>query len=131
MSVVRIDTVIDTASPGRRTPAEVAALLARMDVVLTNRLHGMVLSIKHGVPVVAVDGVEGGAKVSRQARALGWPVVLGVDSLTDEQVAGAFEYCLSPDGRQKAIRARQQGLESAARVEQEFLAALGVSAAGA
>ncbi|HKG17453.1 MAG TPA: hypothetical protein VKA96_07185, partial [Solirubrobacteraceae bacterium] len=38
MSVVRIDTVIDSASPGRRTPAEVGALLARMDVVLTNRL---------------------------------------------------------------------------------------------
>lgn len=130
MSVVPIDTVIDSASPGRRSPAEVGALLARMDVVLTNRLHGMVLSIKHGVPAVAVDGVEGGAKVSRQARALGWPVVLGVDALTDDQLAAGFEYCLSQEGRDKAAAARRHGLAAAARVEHEFLAALGVASPG-
>jgi hypothetical protein len=130
MSVVRIDTVIDSGSPGRRSPGEVGALLARMDVVLTNRLHGMVLSLKHGVPAVAVDGVEGGAKVSRQARALGWPVVLGVDSLSDERLAASFDYCLTPEGREAAQGARRRGLESAARVEQEFLAALGVPASG-
>jgi hypothetical protein len=129
MSVVRIDTVIDSGSPGRRCPGEVGALLARMDVVLTNRLHGLALSLKQGVPAVAVDGVEGGAKVSRQAQALGWPV-LGVDSLTDERLAASFEYCLSPEGREAAAAARRHGVEAAARVEQEFLAALGVVASG-
>jgi Polysaccharide pyruvyl transferase len=128
MSVVAIDTVIDSGSPGRRSPGEVGALLARMDVVLTNRLHGLVLSLKHGVPAVAVDGVEGGAKVSRQARALGWPVVLGVDSLTDERLAASFEYCLTPEARGKADAAGRQGRQAAARVEREFLAALGAAA---
>ena len=128
MSVVPIDTVIDSRSPGRRSPGEVGALLARMDVVLTNRLHGMVLSLKHGVPALAVDGVERGAKVSRQARALGWPVVLGVDALSDERLTASFEYCLTREARDEAAMAGRRGREAAAQVEREFLGALGVVA---
>lgn len=131
MAVVEIDTVIDPGQPGRRSPQEVAALLGRMDVVLTNRLHGMVLSLKAGVPVVAIDGVPGGAKVTRQARALGWPVVIGVDALSDERLVEAFEGCLSPRGREEADLARRRGIEEAAAVEQEFLAALGVQSPAA
>ena len=56
--------------------------------------------------------------------------MLGVDSLTDERLAASFEYCLSPEGREAAAAARRHGVEAAARVEQEFLAALGVIASG-
>ena len=47
MAVVEIDSRIKPRRPGRRTPGEVEALLGRMDVVLTNRLHGLVLALKH------------------------------------------------------------------------------------
>jgi polysaccharide pyruvyl transferase WcaK-like protein len=46
------------------------------DVVVTTRLHGLVLALKQGVPVLAVDPVAGGARVATQAAAWGWPVLL-------------------------------------------------------
>ena len=127
MAVVKVDTRIKPRRPGRRTPGEVEALLGRMDVVLTNRLHGLVLALKHGVPVVAIDSVRGGAKLHRQAQALGWPAVVGIESLDDERLTRAFEFCLTADARRAAIEARDRAVQAAAAVERDFLAALGLS----
>lgn len=102
MAVVKIDTRLDINSTGLRTAAEIESLLARMDVVLTTRLHGTVLSIKHGVPPLAVDAIEGGAKVTRQAEVLGWPAHFNVETVTDEELQKAFDYCLTEDARAKA-----------------------------
>lgn len=127
MAVVKIDTRIKPGRPGRRSPGEVEALLGRMDVVLTNRLHGLVLALKHGVPVVAIDSVHGGAKLRRQAEALGWPAVVGIEALDDERLTQEFEFCLTADARRAATDARTRALEGAGALEREFLAALGVS----
>lgn len=51
----------------------------RMDAVVTTRLHGMVFALKN-VPALAVDPIRGGAKILRQAEAIGWPVVFVADS---------------------------------------------------
>ena len=127
MAVVEIDSRIKPRRPGRRTPGEVEALLGRMDVVLTNRLHGLVLALKHGVPVVAIDSVRGGAKLRRQAEALGWPAVIGIEALDDERLTQAFEFCLTADARRAAVDARSRAVEGAGTVERDFLAAIGVS----
>jgi len=37
--------------------------------------------IQHGVPVLAIDPIPGGAKVRRQAGVLGWPHVFAADDL--------------------------------------------------
>ncbi len=58
------------------TPAQLEAVIARLDLVLTTRLHGLVLGLKNAVPVLAVDPVAGGAKVTAQARAWGWPAII-------------------------------------------------------
>ncbi len=46
-----------------------------MDIVVTTRLHGMVLALKNGVPAIAVDPIVGGAKITQQARAINWPIL--------------------------------------------------------
>ncbi len=125
LAAVPIDTRLDVNCVGLRTAAEVESLIARMDVVLTTRLHGLVLALKNGVPALAVDPVAGGAKIRRQAETIGWPVRLNGDSASDSELVRAFEYCLTPPARalaeQCAARARES-LESA-RVELEsFLA---------
>jgi hypothetical protein len=79
ISVIPIDTRLDTNCTGLRTPAEVESLIARMDVVLTTRLHGMVLALKNGVPALVIDSVAGGAKVQIQANTIGWPIVFTDD----------------------------------------------------
>lgn len=102
MAVVDIDTRLDENRTGLRTAGEVESLIARMDVVLTTRLHGMVLAIKNGVPAVVVDAISGGAKVTSQAESIGWPVRLSADTMTDEDLQRAFDYCITKEARQKA-----------------------------
>jgi hypothetical protein len=74
---VSVDTRLahgDWRSPA--TAAQVEAVIARADVVVTTRLHGLVLALKNGVPALVIDPVAGGAKVAAQAAAWGWPVLL-------------------------------------------------------
>src|SRR3712207_8482107 len=56
--------------------------LFRSDVVVSMRLHALVLGLKHGRPVVACDPIAGGAKVTSQAAALDWPLVVPAEELT-------------------------------------------------
>jgi hypothetical protein len=112
VAAVPIDTRLDINSTGLHTAAQVQSLIARMQVVLTTRLHGTVLALKAGVPVVAVDPVSGGGKVSRQARALGWPVAFDMETLNAEALDEALRYCLTEEARMQArecaARARAQ-----------------------
>jgi len=74
-AVVEIDTRLDVANAsGLRTAGEVEALIGQMDVVVTTRLHGLVLALRHGVSAIAIDPVAGGDKITAQARAVNWPV---------------------------------------------------------
>jgi hypothetical protein len=129
MSAVEIDTRLDVNKTGLRTAAEVESLIARMDVILTTRLHGMVLALKNGVPPVVIDSVEGGAKILRQGRTIDWPV-LRVESLTDEELRQAFEYCLTDVARARARVCCDRALEVVAGVRDQFVAALTASGMG-
>jgi hypothetical protein len=124
MAVVSIDTRLDVNSTGLRSPAEVESLIARMDVVVTTRLHGTVLAIKNGVPVVAIDPVAGGAKVRRQAETIGWPAVFTADTVTDEALQQAFAYCLTPAAHRKARVCRTRAARLVQDVREQFVSAL-------
>jgi hypothetical protein len=102
VAAVPIDTCLDGNTTGLRTPREVESLIARMDVVVTTRLHGTVLALKNGVPVVAIDPIAGGAKVKRQTETIGWPIVLTADALSDEKLHEAFRNCLTEEARRQA-----------------------------
>ncbi|SEF20975.1 Polysaccharide pyruvyl transferase [Amycolatopsis pretoriensis] len=82
------------------TPDQFVSLVSTMDVVVTTRLHGLVLGLKAGVPVVAVDPVAGGGKVTAQAKALGWPVVAaeeaGDTALLDARLKGCLTTAVTP-----------------------------------
>jgi hypothetical protein len=123
-AVVPIDTRLDTNTTNLRTPAEIATLIGRTDVVLTTRLHGAVLAIKAGVPPVVIDSVSGGAKVSRQAARLGWPAVLSVDQLTHEALEHAFDWCLSQEGRSAALACRTRALAELSILRDQVISAL-------
>jgi polysaccharide pyruvyl transferase len=124
MSVVDIDTRLDRNRGGLTTPREVESLIARMDAVLTTRLHGTVLALKNGVPAVVIDAVREGDKVIHQARRLGWPAAFTADAITDDDLGRALDYCLSADGRAKAAACAEQGRAQVTRIREEFVAAL-------
>jgi polysaccharide pyruvyl transferase WcaK-like protein len=119
---VDIDTRLDQNRSGLRTSGEVEALISRMDLVLTTRLHGMVLAIKNGVPAVAVDAIAGGAKVTRQAESLGWPVCLAAENLQDADLQRAYEYCLTKEAREKARECAANAGEQLRQIRALFIA---------
>jgi glycosyltransferase involved in cell wall biosynthesis/SAM-dependent methyltransferase len=124
MAVVSIDTRLDTNSTGLGSPAEIESLLARMDVVITTRLHGMVLALKNGVPVIAIDPEPGGAKIKRQAETIGWPLAYAAEAVTDQALQQAFEYCLTDDARSIARRCSERASAAVAIMRHDLIAAL-------
>lgn len=121
---IPIDTCLEGNAGGLTTPAQVEALIARMDFVATTRLHGLVLSLKNGVPALAVDPVAGDAKISRQADALGWPAVIGVNQLSKERLTDLCTYCITAEARSKARECGGLAVRRLEGLHDEFLAAL-------
>ncbi|MGH2838280.1 MAG: polysaccharide pyruvyl transferase family protein [Thermoleophilaceae bacterium] len=124
LAVIEVDTRLPVNESGLRTPAEVESAIARADVVVTTRLHGLVLALKNGVPVVAFDVVAGGAKIAKQAGAIGWPHVLLPDDMTDEAATAALDACLSEDGRRAARECAQRAAQQVEAIRAELLGLL-------
>jgi hypothetical protein len=106
-AVLDLDTRLGPGAPFSR-PEEYCAVLGRADVVVTTRLHGLVLALRQGVPAIAVDPIADGAKVSSQADALGWPAVITADAMCSgpEPFDRWWRWCLSGEGREAADRLR-------------------------
>lgn len=100
-AVLPLETRLDPRDWRLCSTAEAyAAIVRRLDVVVTTRLHGLVLALRAGVPVLAVDPVAGGGKVSAQGRVWDWPVLPAGAGRTDLEAAWAW--CLSEEGRRLA-----------------------------
>lgn len=110
MAVVHVDTRLDAERHNSlRNPAEVEALISVTDLLVTTRLHGMVLALKHGVPAIAIDPEPGGAKICRQAELLGWPFAFAADALDDQILQSAYGSCLSDAARAQARECAERG----------------------
>ncbi|MGW0818366.1 polysaccharide pyruvyl transferase family protein [Streptomyces viridiviolaceus] len=113
------------------TPAQLEAVLSRLDLVVTDRLHGLVLALRAGTPTLAVDPVAGGAKVTAQAHACGWPALVAGERLETGVLDHWWEWCLT-GGRDEArrigagFRAADAGRDGA----DELVAALGARPVG-
>lgn len=113
---------------GTASPEQFESLLSRVDVLLTTRLHGTVLALKNAVPVIAIDAIAGGDKVTQQARALGWPEVFDAVSVTDDALDAALTRCLAPEAPAKARAAADSSLRQLDGFDDAFAAALQATA---
>jgi Polysaccharide pyruvyl transferase len=127
---VPIDTRLPVNETGLRSAAEIQSAIARMDVVVTTRLHGLVLALKHGVPALALDPVEGGAKITQQACAVGWPMVLSSGEFRDDQLATAFDFCLGQEGRQLAAECAARARTALEGARRQFVDSFGLQRSG-
>jgi hypothetical protein len=93
------------------TPGQLESALARFDAVVTTRLHGLVLALKVGIPVLAVDPVLNGGKVTSQAEVLGWPAVIGVESTDEASHRKLLAWCLTPEAHSLAASCAAKGAE--------------------
>jgi hypothetical protein len=120
-AVVYIDTALQDNKGSLRTPAEVETLISRMDVVITTRLHGTILALKNGVPAIPIDPIAGGAKISRQVKTIGWPILFNAENLEDEALAAAFTYCLTESARLQAKECTRNAISRIEQVRKNFL----------
>lgn len=108
-ALLSLDTRLAHRDPALpQTPDQLLAVLSRLDTVVTTRLHGLVLGLRAGVPVLAVDPVDGGAKVSAQAGALGWPALLPAERTHPPELDRWLRWCLSGPGRELARASRER-----------------------
>ena len=131
VACVAIDTRLDVNEGLLRSPAQVEALIARMDVIVTTRLHGLVLALKNGLPALAIDPIAGGGKVKRQADSLGWPIVFTADALDQGELSTAMDFCLKIEAMRLARQSRQRAARLLAPLREEFLRGLRPPAAHA
>jgi hypothetical protein len=124
MAAVSIDTRLDINTTGLRSAAEVESLIAHMDVVLTTRLHGTVLALKNGIPVISIDSVIGGGKITRQAKTVGWPMVFQVEDLEDGSLQQAFDYCLTAEAKKRAQECAARARIAINQLRDQFVLAL-------
>ena len=109
---------------------EVISLMSRTDVVITNRLHGLVFALKAGVPALVIDGIEDGAKVSRQAATLGWPACQIINHASADSIGRMFDWCRQPEAKDTVCRVRDNALAVLAPIQHELSAALRTMTAG-
>lgn len=122
-----VDTRLDSHN-GRMCSSveEVAALLARADVVITSRVHGLVFALVQGIPALALDTIAGGGKVSAQAAAWDWPAVLPAEDMqgSAEHARSLLDrwwnWCCGPDATALA-QARAAEAPAAGRREMSWL----------
>jgi UDP:flavonoid glycosyltransferase YjiC (YdhE family) len=87
-------------------------------------MHGMVHALKQGVPAVAVDPIRRGAKIRHQAEAVGWPVVLTADELSEKALHEALDYCLAPEASDAAHSRAKRAAKLLQATRTEFVGAL-------
>jgi len=127
-AVVPIDTRLDVPNKGGlKFPEEIESLIARMDMVITTRLHGMVLALKNSVPALAIDAIKGGAKITKQAQAVQWPNVINIDLLTEQTIKEGFQYCFTEEARMKTIECKKLAIKKLNQHEKIFNDFLGAS----
>lgn len=95
-----------------RTSGQLESLIGRLDVIVTTRMHGLVLALKNGIPALAVDPIAGSAKVSAQAAAWAWPAVVTADALTDAVLDHWWAWCQSADCEVQTARCLRQSPEA-------------------
>jgi polysaccharide pyruvyl transferase WcaK-like protein len=121
---VTMDTLHNDNSVKLETVTQYENLVGRMDAVITTRLHGLVFALKRGVPAVAIDAIAGGAKVTAQANAIGWPLILKGEAVNADEISVAVNLCLNGKMSSDVIRARRCAIIKLQRVKSEFLDAL-------
>jgi hypothetical protein len=104
-AVIKLDTKIEDNDAGIFTVSQLEALIRRCDIVISSRLHGMVYSLKNNIPVLAIDCIAGGAKVTAQAEVLQWPAIINGDDITVDKIKTGVEKAISYKSNIVNIRA--------------------------
>ncbi len=121
VAFIYLDTLCRENEFGITSANNFESIVARLDVVISSRLHGMVFSLKNEVPVVAIDAIAGGAKLTKQAKAVEWPLVLDGDAVNKKMISESVQKCLQEPLKQRAKEVKQLALKKITKMEDRFI----------
>lgn len=94
-AAIYFDTDIGNIGINLYEERDLEILFSKLDLILTTRLHAAVLALKSHVPVIAVDQVENGAKLSRVLKSVSWPYTYIANLNSYEEIKSAARNILS------------------------------------
>lgn len=121
---VRIDTKLPYNEYGLKSEKEIISVISKMDLVITTRLHGSILSLKSHVPFITIDPISMGAKVTRQLTKIEWPLTIGVDSLTTERLEQLIRKAIQPETKQLVCQVDNSCMEKYQISKQKMISEL-------
>lgn len=111
-AVVQIDTRLDHNATGLNSIGQIETMIASMDLTVTTRLHGTVLSLKNGVPPIVIDPIAGTAKVTAQCRQIGWERCISAEECTADWLRESIAYAQTDQAAADAAACRAAAQES-------------------
>jgi hypothetical protein len=121
VSYIILDTLYLNNPSGIRDTKSFENIISRLDVVISSRLHGTVFSLKNGTPVVAIDAISGGAKLTKQVNSIGWDIILNGDDITPLKIKQSVQRCLTDEIKQKAAKVKQMACNTLDSIEDKFI----------
>ncbi len=94
-ATVEIGAAVTPISTVLREESAALEKFSAVDVVATTRMHGSLFALMYGKPVVAIDQVPGGAKVTSILRRVTWPLVFPAATATREQIVDALKSAIA------------------------------------
>ena len=124
LAPLKIDTVLEENEGGLKNTGQIVSMIARTDFTVTTRLHGLVLSLRQGIPAIAIDAISGGAKVTEQAKSLDWPLLFSADALDPGELDRAVAFCQTEEARKLATERRDVACARLSEAREAFIGAL-------
>lgn len=124
IAYVNLDTLYKDNDYGIENTVCFENLVSRLDVVISSRLHGMVFSLKNGVPVVAIDAIDGGAKLTKQASSVEWPIILNGNSVDQAKINQAVEQCMNDSISVAVEHSQKLALKKIDKIRHKFISDL-------
>lgn len=123
-ATVMIDTRLPHNQYGLSSIDQIESTIRHMDIVITTRLHGAVLSLRNGTPPVVIDSVPEGAKVTRQMEALDWPLRFTIEGLTATQLISSINTALTQASHDLARKVTNEAADKIQKLRDMYISAL-------
>ena len=99
--------------------AQLESLIGKCDYIITSRMHGLVYSLKCDIPALAIDCIAGGAKVTAQAEAVGWPAIVNGDGITVEDIENGVRVAINNKDKIKQLNI--DALKKISEIEKQLI----------
>jgi hypothetical protein len=111
----RVITIENHLARSGLSPDQIEDQYRECNLIVTSRFHGAVTALRAGVPFIAIDQIQGGAKVYDLLANLGWPHVYRIDDINEQAACATAKRLLLSRGQHELTRARNRAMRDANR----------------